>query len=140
MCLKAVMQDVRCITPHLGKGALSRPRLHSPGVGSLCAASASRTKNCIASSNHSQGDFALPAPIDQRGLRAPLNTQTTSWRPTLRRLDGRHRIADAPLANTGRVCIHLRSVVCFPTREAKTGQSASDPISDASQIKEAAKS
>lgn len=90
-------QDVRCSTTHLGKGTRCAPPLHPPGLGSYWASNPSRASGTYHRSitrrawrrpsppapnhgsselsrspePHSQGDFALPAPIDLGGVPAP---------------------------------------------------------------------
>lgn len=67
---------------HLGKGTRCAPPLHPPGLGSFRALSPLRSHPTVSPVDPSQGDFALPAPIDQRAA-APLETHSSGyWPPT----------------------------------------------------------
>lgn len=64
-----------CITAHLGKGDAALSRCIPLARGSVRALNPFQSHQTVSPVNHSQGDFALPAPIDPfrriRGYRAP---------------------------------------------------------------------
>jgi hypothetical protein len=65
---------------HLGKGAAAHPRCIPPAHGSVRGSTPFQRHPTVSPVDHSQGDFALPAPIDL-GAFLPPRPLTISWRP-----------------------------------------------------------
>lgn len=74
----------------MARGQLAPP-VASPSRGSSRVLNPFQSHQTVSPVKHSQGDFALPAPIDLAGVPAPKTpdnaVEATSWRPTLRGLD-----------------------------------------------------
>ena len=96
--VKRFPQDVFCSTKFkilnktiLARWPAARPRCIPPAIGSYRALSPFQSQKNVSPFNPSQGDFALPAPIDLAGVPAPKTpdnaVEAISWRPTLRGLD-----------------------------------------------------
>ena len=68
------------------QGAAARPRCIPPACGSVRGSTPFQSHSTVSPVDRSQGDFALPAPIDV-GAFLPPRPLTISWRPTLRGLD-----------------------------------------------------
>lgn len=75
-----------CSTTPTWQGGRCAPPLHPPGLGSFRGSTPCQSHPTVSPVDHSQGDFALPAPIDLRAFLPP-KPLTISWRPTLRGLD-----------------------------------------------------
>jgi len=112
-----------CVVLHtpLARGPAARPRCIPPACGSSRASSPFRSQWNVSPFHHSQGDFALPAPIDSGAFKPPgplSNPARIGCAPPFRRwitIRGRRALKPTPAtpAFAGIICVTYQKMILY---------------------------